>query len=410
MSDGRGVMYWGCLTLVGWAIGIQSAAADTRRALDLPPQEVMDAIFPQGAQPPLLVISVKRTDGSVSDNLCGLAPADLTESRGVKSRTYKILIKAPDGDPSNPNEAFLRVSRFTVDADGSSRAYHPKDPLGTGVCAPGKSTACALDELPSADIRLFRGIEEIDPHIGENNLADYLATWNKAWSLIAANPGASLDYRDDRRIPRDSEIYYLKDHNLAVVFKTSIIPFRNGAPCIRGPKLSDPGYFVAATSFTRTKVTPTTSCDPSHYIDASKVPFVVIPGNAFGTLSTGDIAIGFARSESGDRVVFGIVGDKGPFYKTAEASIAFNSKMLRRTKPLKNSTEQDDIDIELGKDHITAMGVLVLGGTASALRGDFSAANIASIGNRLLKRWGSRLQPTARLAACLDAAPLNSWK
>ena len=140
------------------------------------------------------------------------------------------------------------------------------------------------------------------------------------------------------------------------------------------------------------------------------MPFVVLPGDTFGKLNAGDLAVGFAQSEIGDRVVFGIVGDTGPFQKIAEGSVAFNSKLLRRTEPLKNSTDQAAIDIELGKDHITAMGVLVLGGTAAAFKGDFSADNIAIVGDQLLRRWGAGQKSTQRLAACLKAAPENPWK
>jgi hypothetical protein len=398
------------LTILLVVLSARGARAETKPPPHLPPQELIDAIFPQGAGLPPLVVVLTKIEGSKPDALCGLAPADLTESRGTRTRTYKILIKAPDSDPARPNEAFFKVSRFTVDADGSSRAYHPTDPLGTAICESGKSTACALDELSSADIQLFRGTKEIDSPARDEDSADYLETWAKAWSLIAANPGASIDHLIDPRIPMDYALYYLKDQDLTVVFKTSIIPFRNGAPCMRGPKLADPGYFVAATAFTKTKVTPRTICDPAHYLDASKIPFFVVPGEVFGNLSTGDIAVGFAHSETGDRIVFGIVGDTGPFYETAEASVAFNSKMLRRTKPLKNATELDDIDIELGNDHITAMGVLVLGGTASALHGDYSAENIAAVGKRLLTAWSAKQKPADRLGACLDSAPLNPWK
>src|SRR6266567_3490913 len=157
------------LTILFVALSARDAGAETKPPPDLPPQGLIDAIFPQGTAPPPLIVVLTRPEGSKPDALCGLAPADLTESRGTRIRNYKILIKAPDANPPKPSEAFFRVSRFTVDADGSSRAYHPKDPLGTGICEPGKATACALDELSSADIQLFRGTKEIDPHTSDED-------------------------------------------------------------------------------------------------------------------------------------------------------------------------------------------------------------------------------------------------
>ncbi len=391
------------------AIQGQGVAAEPRKPDALPPQEVIDAVFPQGPAVPPLVIALKRPDGAKPDARCGLAPAELIESCGAKVRTFNILMTSPEGDPPVPSEIFWKVSRFTVDVDGSARAYHPADPLGVGICGP-KSQVCALDELPNADIRLFRGTEEIDPHRSEDDRADYLATWAKAWSLIIAKPDSSLGHQADPRIPEEYALYYLKDDDLTVVFKTPIIPFKNGSPCVWGPKSANPGYFVAATSFSKTKPTPETACQPNRYIDSSEVPFVVLPGDVFGKLNTGDLAIGFAQSKSGDRLVFGVVGDTGPFYETAEGSIVFNSKMLRRNKHLENSTEQKDIDIELGTDDITAMAVLVLGGTATAFKGDFSAKNIAAVGEILLKRWNMGRSSTERLVDCMNAAPLNSWR
>jgi len=389
-------------------------AAEAKDAPVLPSPEVIAAIFKQGSEP-APTHAVKSPDNTTPDPLCRLAPADLTESRGAKIRTYKLLIEASDNDPQNPSKAFFRVHRFTVDADGSSRAYHPDDPLGVGVCVPGKSKACALDEFSSAEIRLFRNNTEIDPHASEQEHDDFLATWSGLWAKISHKLITPLDHRSDPRIPNSYALYYFSDTNLTVVFNTAIIPFNNDAPCIRGPKLRDPGYFVAATSFTTRNVTPDNVCDPSLYIDASTVPFVVLPGGPFGKLAVGDIAVGYAQAETGDRLVYGIVGDTGPLQKLAEGSIAFNSKMIRRTKPLANSTEQGQIDINLSdtpasRDHITAMSVLVLGGTMSALKGDYSADHIAKIGNRLLNVWSGKRDPKAQLADCMKIAPENPWQ
>jgi Fungal chitosanase of glycosyl hydrolase group 75 len=386
------------------AMGALDAAAGTKPK-ELPPQEVIDAALPHEAEPPVLV-SLKRPDGARADPLCGLMPTDLSISRGEKTRTYKILVDAFAGNPPEPTNVFLRIARLTVDADGSSRAYHPDDPLGVGVCEPGKSTPCAVDRLSSADIAVFQGTTEVTPNEPALDRAGYLTAWAKAWSLIGANPAAALTHQADPRIPEPYALYYFAADNLSVVFKTTIVPFHDGAPCMRGPKASDPGYFVAATSFTRTKVTLETACDPTNYLDASKVPFVVVPGDTFGNVKTGDIAVGVA---SGNRVIYGIVGDKGPPFKTAEASIAFNSKLLDRTTPLVNAADQDNIDIKLPTDNISAMAVLILGDTRAALRGDFTADNIAAVGDRLLRSWSPKRDPKKRLADCLKVAPVNPW-
>jgi hypothetical protein len=400
-----GAVAYSCSILL-LALGGTVAQADGTRPVELPPQELIDAAFAEGPQPPVHVeVATKPTEQIAA--ACGLQPADLVVSRGDHARHYEILIKSGDEPVHEPSEVFIRIGRLTVDADGSARAYHPADPLGIGVCEPGKENVCAIDRIDNADVALFEGTEPIRSKATVAESARYIETWSKAWSRIAKDPTRSISHSMDARIPEQFALYYLKNDNLAVVFKTTIIPFRNGAPCMRGPSLRDPGYFVAATTFTTSRVTPRTVCNPAHYLDASRIPFVVLPGDVFGNVRPGDIAIGFAQSGAGPRLVYGIVGDIGPPFSVAEASIAFNSRMLGRTAPLTNSTDQEHIDIELPKDGLTALGILILAGTRVALRGDFSADNIADVGRRMLKRWAAKQRPEERLLACLQAAPIN---
>ncbi len=373
------------------------ANAAALQAVDLPPKEVIEAAF-EAPLPPAHA-ELKQT-GKSADMLCGLMPADLNVTRGDRTRAFKVLT---DADAPGETKVFLRVERMTVDADGSSRAYHPDDPLGTGICKPGKQGACAIDVLPDADIVVLRGTTKVK----EKDETGYAATWAEAWALIKKNPKASLTHERDPRIPADFALYYFKAADLTVVFKTPIIPFRDGAPCMRGPTLTNPGYFVAATSFRKT-LKAKNVCDPTQYLDASRVPFIVIPGDTFDNLQTGDIAVVFVeRANGGGEPFFGIVGDKGPPFATAEASIALNSKILGRTKPLVNAADQGKIDIKIPNDGIKAVGILILAGSRAALNGDYSADHIAAVGGRLLKRWSPRHDSRDRLASCLMAAPVN---
>jgi hypothetical protein len=387
---------------------LNGSATFAAESPDAPPATTIKAIFPKDEvtlQP--LVISVGTPDLGKMDSVCKLAPTEIVESRGLKSRAFKTLADAPEQAPNNVSQALFKIRRLTVDADGSARSYHPDDPFGTGICDGSKTKACALDELPNAGIRLFQGAEQIDPQ----NRKSFETSWSDAWSVISKRTVKALDNKADSRIPKDFALYYFKDKDLTVVFKTQIIPFANGSPCVRPSTAEDPGYFVAATSFTTSKVSPETVCQPSHYLDASKIPFVVLPGDSIGKMRVGDIAIGIAQSDTDERVVFGIIGDTGPFQKIAEGSIAFNSKLLGRQTPLKNSSEQKFIDIDLddvpsARANIKAMGILILGGTSLKLAGDYSAKNIDKVGGELFAKWsGPRLLD--RLRSCMRAAEEN---
>ena len=141
----------------------------TATAQRLPSSETLDAIFPVlrhkvDPGPPLksqFSRSVERTEEAA----CGLTPIDLTQTSGSEKHIFKLLGQPLSETDSQPVSMLVRLSRLTVNADGSRRAYHPEDPFGVGVCkgaAPHKSGGvCALDVLSDAEIHLYRGSERI---------------------------------------------------------------------------------------------------------------------------------------------------------------------------------------------------------------------------------------------------------
>ena len=55
-----------------------------------------------------------------------------------------------------------------------------------------------------------------------------------------------------------------------------LVANRDGVPFIQGPDDPFPGYYVSCTALTdRTK----SQTDPARYVDASKIPYIVLPGN-----------------------------------------------------------------------------------------------------------------------------------
>ena len=55
-----------------------------------------------------------------------------------------------------------------------------------------------------------------------------------------------------------------------------LVANREGVPLIQGPDDPFPGYYVSCTALTdRTK----SQTDPARYVDASKIPYIVLPGN-----------------------------------------------------------------------------------------------------------------------------------
>jgi hypothetical protein len=92
-----------------------------------------------------------------------------------------------------------------------------------------------------------------------------------------------------------------------------------GAPIIQGPDDPFPGYYVSATALAD-RAKPVN--DPTRYVDASKIPFLVLPGRLARQLGArpGDFAVVFNRRNG--KSSYAIFGDVGPFDRIGEGSMA----------------------------------------------------------------------------------------
>ena len=94
---------------------------------------------------------------------------------------------------------------------------------------------------------------------------------------------------------------------------------RDGEPYVQGPDDPFPGYYVSATALSdRTKPVN----DPTRYVDASKIPFVVLPGALARQIGArpGDFAAVINRNNG--KSSYAIFGDVGPSDRIGEGSVA----------------------------------------------------------------------------------------
>ena len=92
-----------------------------------------------------------------------------------------------------------------------------------------------------------------------------------------------------------------------------------GEPFVQGPDDPFPGYYVSATALTdRTK----SLNDPSRYVDAGKIPYIVLPGAMAREIGMrpGDFAV--VLNPRNGQSSYAIFGDVGPFDRIGEGSIA----------------------------------------------------------------------------------------
>src|ERR1700692_3927704 len=93
----------------------------------------------------------------------------------------------------------------------------------------------------------------------------------------------------------------------------------DGEPFIQGPDDPFPGYYVSETALVdRSK--PVNA--PTRYVDASRIPFVVLPGGMARQLGArpGDFAVVF--NQRNGKTSYAIFGDVGPYDRIGEGSMA----------------------------------------------------------------------------------------
>jgi hypothetical protein len=392
------------------------------RAQEAPPPDVLNRIIDGLGQPMPRVPPVFEKDAPAPDPACGLQAFGMTLAKGTSwQRRYAVL-----ADGASPKEMLVRITRLSVDADGSERAYHPDDPSGRGVCTRVKGRdgkeklagICALDAFSSGGLRLYRETTRVPLMTeadGQNAFnPDFDREWKSIWPQIRDRKlkAFTLESLTTRSVPAFYYLFHDQARRTTALLKNNIIPTdRAGYPCLRGPESRYPGYFVAATTLQTSGAKPRADgCTPSSFIDAESVPFFVLPHAAIGGVGIGDIVIGHLKTAQGERLVYGFAADVGPPGQFGEASYAF-ARRLRADLPEMPMNVVDVYKADIGSSWLSANGaslsILALGGTKALLRGNYSKENIERIGRAEFTKWNGR-KGARRLNACVAQATENS--
>lgn len=158
----------------------------------------------------------------------------------------------------------------------------------------------------------------------------------------------------------------------------------DGQPLIQGPDDPFPGFYISTTALSdHTK--PAT--DPSRYVDATKIPYIVLPAgnNRQYGLRTGDFA--FVANQRNGKTSFAIFADVGPPDSIGEGSIALAENLGVRSSPRRGGTRD---------------GILYVVFAGSGNRQPRTVDEINAEGARLLRGIGG----PERLQSCL--APPSS--
>jgi hypothetical protein len=148
-----------------------------------------------------------------------------------------------------------------------------------------------------------------------------------------------------------------------------------GEPFIQGPGDPFPGYYVSATALAdRSKPVN----DPTRYVDASKIPFVVLPGGMARQLGArpGDFAAVF--NQRNGKSSYAIFGDVGPYDRIGEGSVALAENLGIRSDARNGGARR---------------GILYLVFPGSGNGRPRTFEEISAEGQKLLQAWEDSISP-----------------
>lgn len=311
--------------------------SDVLRDLPIAPEPVPPA--PQPQEQPLNGSSPSEPD-ELRPARCGMTEAFVHETRHNGDR---IVYEDTSG-------SLLFTTDYAVNTDGARSSYHPDDPYGSEGLA--INTICN-----GANVTMPDGTQY---------------NYSNCRELVSAF-----------RTARDGG--WVGDNLPKMSFYGVATEPATDKPCIisEGPYA---GYFVSTTSLNNPGVTG--DCNPERYLDSLDVPFVIYPGDReFTTRGMGLRDIVAIYKPETDKLVFAIVGDRGPRWGLGEGSVAV-SKQLRGIETNPETRRQTYA--------YGAKGVTTLVLTDTRMSGPFSAEAIEAAGRDALREWGG----LERLKAC----------
>ena len=152
----------------------------------------------------------------------------------------------------------------------------------------------------------------------------------------------------------------------------------SGNPIVQGPDDPYPGYYVSETSLADRSKSPT---DPSRYVDASKVPYIVLPGLLARQLGArpGDFAVVWNIRNA--KISYAIFADIGPAGSLGEGSMALAENLGIWSNPRRGGTRG---------------GIVYLVFPGSGNHRPRPLGEINAEAEKLFQSWGG----AARLTAC----------
>ncbi len=157
----------------------------------------------------------------------------------------------------------------------------------------------------------------------------------------------------------------------------------DGEPFVQGPGDPFPGYYVSETALADRSLPVN---DPARYVDATKIPYIVLPGGFARQMGArpGDFSV--VLNQRNGKISYAIFGDIGPADRMGEGSVALAENLGIRSDARNGGARGE---------------ILYLVFPGSGNRQPRPVEEINSQAEKLLQDWGGPIQ----LTACTDQQP-----
>jgi hypothetical protein len=160
----------------------------------------------------------------------------------------------------------------------------------------------------------------------------------------------------------------------------------DGEPILQGPDDPFPGYYISATALSdRSKPWN----DPTRYVDASKIPYIVLPGSFARQIGArpGDFSV--VLNQRNGKSSYAIFGDVGPSDRIGEGSVALAENLGIRSDARNGGTRR---------------GILYLVFPGSGNGRPRTIDEINGESEKLLEAWGGNPKLTACTVTIKESA------
>ncbi|GAB3519387.1 hypothetical protein GCM10027442_41100 [Emticicia fontis] len=214
-----------------------------------------------------------------------------------------------------------------INTDGAPKSYHPEDL---------RASKLAYNLILNA-VAVYRNSDCFCISIPNKPISDYSQQFK---ACVTKKPSDFTKAEKTEMVRKSYEIieafiasdYTKVEEGYTLLWQSVLVKDKNGKPCVFKTG-ANKGYFGSKTAVNNGPIADKGECDCNYYLDATKIPGMVLPGgkNALTKFGAQKEDLVVAYNLENKQLVFAIIGDTGPASNLGEGNIKMNSLLKNVT-------------------------------------------------------------------------------